>query len=524
MPGTGRDSGRLRFQPWAGPRGKVAIHLALVLGVAFSAGWPADGLAAAIPIGREKQLLWDDYLIETLHNTGFVLNQAEKAPNNPVIRQDRPWEGNLIRVATVFYDEDQGRFRLWYTSENVKPSPGDRWERSGQIVCYATSRDGYRWTKPNVGRVKFNGSTRNNILDGRSWPGFKGGIIPDGHEPDPSRRYKGLVMSVAGPEPNSTSSPGMRFDLYYSSDGFEWRPHAGNPVIDWGERRGRWGPTALMGWDPIRGVYTAHMEVCRHRRCPRNRRLIGRAESPDLIRWTESVPILVPDSGDPPDTEFYSFWAIPYHGRIAGMLWTFRTTNTVMYPQFTFSRNGIHYDRRFREPLIPLGADGAFDSVLVSALQPIVHGDRILIYYRGRNWRAPEQLDRLGEARAQGAVGLAVLPLDGFISLDGAATAGDYSEVVTRSFVFSGSTLLLNAQAGFPSQGNVAEVRVEILRPDSFPVPGYRFEETDLVDAAGPASAASWRGGDGDVGRLAGQPVKLKFYFRHAKLYSFQFR
>ena len=148
----------------------------------------------------------------------------------------------------------------------------------------------------------------------------------------------------------------------------------------------------------------------------------------------------------------------------------------------------------------------------------------IFIYYRGRNCRAPEQLDRLGEARAQGAVGLAVLPLDGFISLDGAATPGDYSEVVTRSFVFSGNILLLNAQAGIPSQGNVAEVRVEILRPDSFPVPGYRFEETDLVDAAGPASAASWRGGDGDVGRLAGQPVKLKFYFQHTKLYSFQFR
>ena len=182
------------------------------------------------------------------------------------------------------------------------------------------------------------------------------------------------------------------------------------------------------------------------------------------------------------------------------MLWPFRTTNTVMYPQFTFSRNGIHYDRRFREPLIPLGANGAFDSVLVSALQPVVDGDRILIYYRGRNWRAPEQLDRLGEARAQGAVGLAVLPLDGFISLDGAATAGDYSEVVTRSFVFSGSTLLLNTQAGFPSQGNVAEVRVEILRPDSFPVPGYRFEETDLVDAAGSGQRrelAGWRRGRG---------------------------
>ncbi len=240
MPGTGRDSGRLRFQPWAGPRGKVAIHLALVLGVAFSAGWPAEGLAAAIPIGREKQLLWDDYLIETLHNTGFVLNQAEKAPNNPVIRQDRPWEGNLIRVATVFYDEDQGRFRLWYTSENVKPSPGDRWERSGQIVCYATSRDGYRWTKPNVGRVDFNGSTRNNILDGRSWPGFKGGIIRDAHDPDPSRRYKGLVMSVAGPEPNSTSSPGMRFDLYTRPMASSGSPMPATPSST-GERDGAAG-------------------------------------------------------------------------------------------------------------------------------------------------------------------------------------------------------------------------------------------------------------------------------------------
>ena len=135
MPGTGKDSRRGRFQPTAGPRGGAAIHLILILGMAFSAGRPAEVLAAAIPIGREKQLLWDDYLIETLHHTGFVLNQAPKAPNNPVIRQDRPWEGNLIRVATVFYDEDQGRFRLWYTSETRETfSRHDRWERSGQIV------------------------------------------------------------------------------------------------------------------------------------------------------------------------------------------------------------------------------------------------------------------------------------------------------------------------------------------------------------------------------------------------------
>ena len=504
--------------------GGQSLYLGLVLSLTLLISEPTAVLAGVIHIGKQKQLLWDEHLIEGLSNTRFVLNRAEKAPNNPVIRQDRPWEGNLIRVATVFYDEDEGQFRLWYTSENVKPSPDDRWERSETIVCYATSSDGYHWEKRSLGLVEFNGSTENNILDKESWPGFKGGIIRDGHEVDPSKRYKGMVMSVEGSDPTSTSSPGMRFDLYYSPDGFEWGPYEGNPVIDWGEREGRWGPTALMGWDPLRRVYATHMEVCRHRKCPQRKRLIGRAESPDMTRWTGSVPIIVPDREDASDTEFYNFWATPYQGVIVGMIWTFRTTNTVMYPQFTFSRDGIRYDRRFREPLILLGPAGDFDSVLITALQPIIHEDKIFIYYKGRNWRAPEQLDQLGEERARGAIGLAVLPLDGFVSLDGAATAQDYSEVVTGPFVFSGSKLHLNMQAGIPSQGNVSEVRVEILTPDYFPVAGYSFEDADTLSATGTARVASWRGGDPDVSQLAGKPIKLKFYFKHTKLFSFQFQ
>ena len=43
------------------------------------------GAAGLIDIGSEKQLLWDEYLIESLKDTRFVLNPATKAPNNPVI-------------------------------------------------------------------------------------------------------------------------------------------------------------------------------------------------------------------------------------------------------------------------------------------------------------------------------------------------------------------------------------------------------------------------------------------------------
>ena len=498
---------------------RLHAMIGILLAGAFcqSIVWPSS-----IDIGTRKQLLWDTVLIESLQNTQFILNPAEKAFDNPVIRRDRPWEGNFMGPVTVFYDEGEKQFRLWYSSQNVKPSPDDRWEKSEKIICYATSSDGYHWEKPSLGLVEFNGSTENNILDKESWPGFKGGIIRDGHEVDPSKRYKGMVMSVEGSDPTSTSSPGMRFDLYYSPDGFEWVPYEGNPVIDWGKRRGRWGPTALLGWDPIRQVYVAHMEVCRHRRCPLKKRFIGRAESPDMTRWTESVPIIVPDRQDPPDTEFYDFWATPYENLTIGMLWAFRTTSTRIYPQFTFSRDGIHYDRRFRQPVIPLGPEPTFDAVAVYAWQPVVHGERIFIYYGGVNWRAPEQLDRLGEEKAQGAVGLAVLPLDGFISLDGASSAQEYSEVTTRSFVFSGNQLRLNMEAGIPSQRNFCEVKVEILAPDYFPLAGYTFEDADPLGKTGRANLVSWNRKT-DVSELAGRPVKLKFYFRHAKLYSFQF-
>jgi hypothetical protein len=33
----------------------------------------------------------------------------------------------------------------------------------------------------------------------------------------------------------------------------------------------------------------------------------------------------------------------------------------------------------------------------------------------------------------------------------------------------------------------------------------------------------SWHG-NSDVSKLAGKPVKLRFYFKNAKLFSFQFR
>ena len=211
-----------------------------------------------------------------------------------------------------------------------------------------------------------------------------------------------------------------------------------------------------------------------------------------------------------------------------------RTTNTTHHPEVVFSRDGIHYQRNYRQPFIERGGGSDFDSVSVFASAPIVVGDLIYTFYNGHNWRSHDTLIELGD-RAQTAIGLAVSRLDGFVSVDGTkALAGDpplgrphfaqYSELVTRSFSFTGSQLHLN-MASAPQHGGAGpcEVRVEILEPYHDYISGYAFEDADPITDGGLDQVVSWNGSS-DLSRLEGKAVKLRFYFKNAKLYSFQFR
>ncbi len=252
-----------------------------------------------LEIGNRKQLFIDDYMIQSLSDARPVLNPAIKSANNPVVKPDRPWEGRLSPIAKVLYDEEEGLFKMWYsTTDQYKGQRGGgeltdyRWTDKGAVrerveaayryvgdpgryhyrLCYATSRDGVHWEKPSLGRVEFNGSRSNNILpeDSRAPTFF------DANEKDPAKRYKAIGQT------RSSDPPGMQLHLYYSGDGFEWTADPGNPVMDTTPEPGRWGPTHYMGWDPIRKVYAVHIENCLHRACPLGQRIVGRVESPDL--------------------------------------------------------------------------------------------------------------------------------------------------------------------------------------------------------------------------------------------------
>ena len=507
---------------------------------------------AIIDIGTTKQLFFDDYLIESLTNAKRGLNQAVKVDDNPVLRAERPWEGNHMRPQKVLFDQKDQVFKMWYgTSKHSipvkggKPIPGGD---AGLVIdtrdsfqCLATSEDGVNWDRPSLGLVEYNGSKDNNIL-----PGGDGPTVPafqDAREEDPAKLYKTMEM-VGG-----TQNRGMQYNLYYSPEGIHWTPYENNPVIDTGTELGRWNGR-FQGWDPIRETYYVTMEASHHWRGPYGKRLIARSESRDMVSWSEPEIILVPDEEDYPDTEFYSFPVMAYEGVYVGLLWIFRTTNVTHHPEVVFSRDGFHFQRNYREPFIPRGgARGDFDSASVYVEGSIVHGDRILTYYIGTNSRSPEVAHELGDKSEEG-IGLAISRLDGFVSLDSgngwvvtetpedelqdigigdylkqiSQGPGSFSQAVTRPFSFSGSRLHLNTTMSPVAAGpGAGEVRVEIVRANHKKLDGFKFDDADSITTSGIDQTVSWNGNP-DVSALSGKSIKLRFYFKNSKLYSFQFK
>ena len=505
---------------------------------------------AMIEIGSTKQLFFDDFLIESLTNAKQGMNPAVKVDNNPILRPECPWEGNFMRPNSVVFDPAEQIFKMWYFSstttvrlENGKPVPGGAsgllWDTRGEVRCLATSEDGIHWERPSLGLVEFEGSTDNNILPEKEnlpkVPGFL-----DMQESDPAKRYKAMIMI------GDTQTRGMQYNLFYSPDALDWTPYEYNPVIDTGQELGRWAGR-FQGWDPIRETYYVTMEASHHWRGPYGKRLVGRAESPDMIHWSEPEIILVPDEHDFPDTEFYSMPVIPYEGVYVGLLWIFRTTNVTHHPEVVFSRDGFHFQRNYREPFIPRGGSlSDFDSSSVYAETMIVHGDRIFTYYIGTNSRSPEIALELGDKSMEG-IGLAVSRLDGFVSLDSGkgwvtkdrseeelqhiyterqvfGEPESFGQMTTRPFGFSGSRLYLNtSMAPIAAGPGLGEVRVEVLRANHKKLPGFSFHDADPITESGTSQVVSWNG-NSDVSALANQPVKLRFYFKNAKLYSFQFK
>ena len=89
---------------------------------------------------------------------------------------------------------------------------------------------------------------------------------------------------------------------------------------------------------------------------------------------------------------------------------------------------------------------------------------------------------------------------------------------MTRPFVFAGKSLHINF-----STSAAGSIRVEIQDAAGRPITGFALENCPEIIGDQIEHVVAWKQGS-DVGRLAGQPVRLRFVMKEADLYAIRFR
>ena len=164
-----------------------------------------------------RYLFLDDRSIKSSSNVSLKLGRVYKHPKNPLMIEDQTWEQRYDNFyGNIIYDQAEELFKCWYSpfivaNSSIGMSYDDRQnteyeghENQEMGICYATSKDGFSWDKPDLNLVDFNGNRSNNIV-------FRGphgsGIYYDDAAASDNARYK---LIFQGPKTS------------YSSDGFIW--------------------------------------------------------------------------------------------------------------------------------------------------------------------------------------------------------------------------------------------------------------------------------------------------------------
>ena len=142
----------------------------------------------SINIESRREPFVDDYLIDRMRGIELRLHHPE--PRNVVLRFSKPWEGNTCGYYVVFRDGDV--FRMYYRGSVHDRANKNR--NSAQVVCYAESRDGIRWTRPELGIHADGRSKRNNII----WTGQGSHNFAPFKDANPDCKPSGAYKALGG--------------------------------------------------------------------------------------------------------------------------------------------------------------------------------------------------------------------------------------------------------------------------------------------------------------------------------------
>jgi hypothetical protein len=432
-------------------------------------------------IGSRRELFVDRHLIESMKGVRLVLHEPRRA--EIVLKLDAPWEGPTCAYFTVF--QDGPLYRMYYRGRSVG---------SDEITCYAESKDGIHWTKPELGLIEYEGSTKNNII--LKGPGRKGT-----HNFTP---FKDTRPGVPSDQQYKALGGGPLY-AYTSADAIRWRLLAEQPVLT----KGAFDSQNLAFWDPNKKRYVAYYRIFLNKI-----RAVATAESDDFLKWDEARPI---DLGKAAEEHFYtnatlSYFRAPHYYFAFPSRFQPQRKRLADHPVagisdavFLTSRDGVRFERTFAEALVRPGPDpknwGDRSNMVAWGLVP-TGPDEMSIYFT-QHYRQPTNHLRRG-----------VFRLDGIASASGGAAGG---ELLTRPLRFTGKRLLLNY-----ATSAAGSIQVELQDAAGKPLPGFSLTDARELFGDSLSEACAWKAG-ADVGAIAGTAVRLRFVLKDADLFSYRF-
>jgi hypothetical protein len=452
-----------------------------------------------IDIGSRRELLLDDFLLERFDNASLTLHRPQ--PQEIAIRHDAPWEGNVCFYHTVFQDGDL--YRMYYRGAHYDESQK---KIEHQVVCYAQSRDGIEWEKPELGLVEFAGSKNNNIV----WDGLGSHNFSPCLDTNPNaaerQRYKALA------------SKGMEgLYAFGSLDGIHWQLLQDEPVIT----QGKFDSQNLPFWDAERGCYVEYHRDFRPVEGGEGTgvRDIVRCTSDDFINWSEPEWLKYPGA---PDEHLYTNQINPYPRAphiYMGFPKRFMPDRRIFEHEyaglsdavFMSSRDGLSFKRWGEAFIRPgpqperwLNRNNMINCGFVQTASPYAGTPdeqsfySIESYYRGSNC----------------AMRRFTLRLDGFVSLQAPLAGG---EALSRPLIVSGQALRLNY-----ATSAAGGVRVEVQDLEGKPLTGMSLAECPIIYGDQIDAKISWQSG-ADLGSCLGKAVRLRLWLADADVYALRF-
>jgi hypothetical protein len=465
----------------------VVVHLFVIERASHAAEPPSGEFQVR---ASQRQLFLDDHGIAEIKNLRRTMHHPTK--RGAVIRSPQPTKAIQTRTAPV-WDEVAGLYKLWVISVD-----DNLWQ----------SEDGLNWTPG---------------------PATNMSIMLAAHDPldsDPTRRFK---------------APLLNRGFAVSPDGITWK-QLELPKIQSSDE-------GNFSFDADQGL-----SIHTVKRSGKYGRAVALATSKDFENWVDLGLVFQTDDIDQElgkkhiakrradstlqqnfhdhpqiyNVDVYNMGVFRYEGLYIGMPAMYHAVGSIPnYPntdgfhliQLVCSRDLRTWHRLGdRQTFIgPSRIDsGAYDlTQILPPSAPIVRDDELWFYYTGLKWRSTfryigkfpdgEHESIPGRDRDAGAICLAVLRRDGFISLNAGEQEG---HVETKPFVMASENLYINADA------RGGEIRAEILNAQNEVV----AISVDVGDDS-PRRQLQWK--KGELMGLKSQMVSLRFTLQNASLFSY---